>query len=59
MLEVTFLGQKCTDKGILPDNKKFDFILNYPVPHDSDSARRFIEFGNDTSKILSTVLISQ
>ena len=44
MHEVTFLGHKCTDKGILPDDKKFDVILNYPVPHDSDSARRFIAF---------------
>ena len=46
MHEVTFLGHKCTDKGILPDDKKFDVILNYPVPHDSDSARRFIAFCN-------------
>jgi len=38
MHEVTFLGHKCTDKGILPDDKKYDVIMNYPAPHDADSA---------------------
>lgn len=46
MHEVTFLGHKCTDKGILPDDKKYDVIQNYPVPHDADSARRFVAFCN-------------
>jgi len=46
MHEVTFLGHKCTDKGTLPDDKKNDFIMNYPAPHDADSARRFIAFCN-------------
>lgn len=44
--EVTFLGHKCTDKGILPDNSKFDTISEYPVPHDKDSAKRFVLFCN-------------
>jgi len=42
MHEVTFLRHKCTDKGILPS----DVIKNYPVPRDSDSARRFVAFCN-------------
>ncbi|KAH8284300.1 hypothetical protein KR044_010216, partial [Drosophila immigrans] len=42
VLVITFLGHKCTDKGILPDDKKYDIIKNYPVPHDADSARRFV-----------------
>jgi len=46
MHEVTFLGHKCTDQGILPDDKKYDVIKNYPVPHKSHSARRFIAFCN-------------
>jgi len=46
MHEVTSLGHKCTDKGILPDDKKYDVIMNYPVPHDADSARRFVAFCN-------------
>jgi len=46
MHEVTFLGHKCTDKGILPEDKKYHVIKNYPVPHDADSARRFVVFCN-------------
>jgi len=42
--EVTFIGHKCTDKGILPDCKKYDVIEKYPVPTDADSARRFVAF---------------
>lgn len=32
--------------GILPDEKKYDVIANYPVAHDADSARRFVAFCN-------------
>jgi len=46
MHEVTFLGHKCTDRGILPDDKKYEVIDKYPVPTDADSARRFIAFCN-------------
>jgi len=46
MSEVTFLGHKCTDKGILPDDTKYDAIQRYPVPTDADSARRFVAFCN-------------
>lgn len=42
--EVTFLGHLCTDRGILPDETKYEVIKNYPVPTDADSARRFIAF---------------
>ena len=44
--EVTFLGHKCTDKGILPDNSKFDVIKYYPRPTDKDAVKRFIAFCN-------------
>jgi len=44
--EVTFLGHKCTDKGILPDSKKYDVIEKYPIPTDADSARNFVAFCN-------------
>lgn len=44
--EVTYLGHKITDKGILPDSSKFDTILNYPVPKNSDDVRRFVAFCN-------------
>lgn len=32
MKEVTYLGHKCTDKGILPDDYKYEVIKNYPQP---------------------------
>jgi len=41
-----FYIHKCIDKGILPDDKKYDVIKNYSVPHDADSARRFVAFCN-------------
>lgn len=44
--EVTFLGHKCTDKGILPDNSKFQTIADYPTPTDKDAVKRFVCFVN-------------
>jgi len=44
--EVNFLGHKCTDKGILPDEAKFDKIKNYPRPTNAEEARRFVAFMN-------------
>ena len=44
--EVTFVGHKCTDKGILPDDSKFSVIENYPTPTNGDKAKRFIAFCN-------------
>lgn len=44
--ETTFLGHKCTDQGILPDDAKYSAIQNYPRPTDADGARRFIAFAN-------------
>jgi len=41
MHEVSFLGHKCTDKGILP--KKY-FIQNYPVPHYHPTLEDFLHF---------------
>lgn len=44
--EVTFLGHSCTEKGILPDNKKLDSIDRYPKPHDKEATKRFTAFAN-------------
>ena len=44
--EVTYLGHKCTEQGISPDESKFDIIQNYPKPTNADEARRFIAFCN-------------
>lgn len=32
--EVTYLGHRCTNKGLLPGNIKLDAISTYPRPHD-------------------------
>lgn len=44
--EVTFLGHKCTSNGIMPDDTKYDKILNYPTPVNSETAKRFVAFVN-------------
>ena len=46
MHEVTFLGHKCTNQGILPDDSKFAAIRDYPIPKDAEEARRFVAFCN-------------
>lgn len=44
--EVTYLGHKCTQNGIIPDNAKLEAIKNYPKPHDANSTKRFVAFAN-------------
>lgn len=44
--EVTYLGHKCTDKGIKVDDSKFKIIKNYPVPKDANETKRFVAFCN-------------
>lgn len=44
--EVTFLGHKITDKGILPDETKYDIINKYPTPRAADEVKRFVAFCN-------------
>lgn len=44
--EVTYLGHRITDRGILPDSSKYDTVKNYPVPKNSDEVRRFVAFCN-------------
>lgn len=44
--EVTYLGHKCTDKGIQVDDTKYDIIKNYPVPKDANEVKRFVAFCN-------------
>lgn len=41
-----FLGHKCTDQGILPDDNKIKVIKNYPRPTDKDATRRLVAFAN-------------
>lgn len=50
--EVNFLGHRCTDRGILPDNSKFTTISEYPIPTDKDAAKRFVLFCNYYRKFI-------
>lgn len=44
--EVTYLGHKITDKGILPDDSKYQIINKYPTPQSADEVKRFVAFCN-------------
>lgn len=44
--EVTYLGHKITNTGILPDDSKFQTIRDYPEPTNVDEVRRFVAFCN-------------
>lgn len=44
--EVTYLGHKITNNGILPDDSKFQKIRDYPEPTNVDEVRRFVAFCN-------------
>lgn len=50
--EVTYLGHKITDKGILPDDSKYDVIQKYPVPKNADEVRRYVAFCNYYRKFI-------
>lgn len=44
--EVVYLGHRCTDQGIFPDNTKLSAIHNYPKPRSGDETKRFVAFAN-------------
>lgn len=44
--EVSYIGHRCTDKGILPDNAKLHTMLEYPSPKNKDEVKRFVAFAN-------------
>lgn len=44
--EVTYLGHKITDRGILPDDSKFEALTKFPTPTNADEARRSVAFCN-------------
>lgn len=50
--QVTFLGHKCTENGILPDDTKLKSLKDYPIPHDKDSVKRFVAFANYYRKFI-------
>lgn len=44
--EVTYLGHKCTDRGIFPDDGKIEAVKTYPQPQNKDEVKRFVAFMN-------------
>lgn len=44
--EITYLGHKCTDKGILPDDRKTEAVQKYPTPKDKAAVKSFTAFTN-------------
>lgn len=50
--EVTYIGHRCTQNGVLPDDSKIDTVKNYPTPTDKDSVKRFIAFANYYRKFI-------
>lgn len=44
--EVTFLGHKCTQNGLLPDETKTEVIQKFPRPMDKEAVKRFTAFAN-------------
>lgn len=44
--EVSFLGHKCTNRGLLPDPAKIKAVQNYPTPTNKDDIKRFVAFCN-------------
>lgn len=44
--EVTFLGHKCTNKGLLPDESKIECIKKYPRPMSKEEVKSFTAFAN-------------
>lgn len=50
--EVSYLGHRCTDHGVLPDPEKLSTVTHYPVPKDKDATRRFVAFANYYRKFI-------
>lgn len=50
--EITYLGHKCTDKGILPDETKLEAVKKYPRPKDKAAVKSFTAFTNYYRKFI-------
>lgn len=51
--EVIFLGHKCTQKGLLPDDAKSEVIRKYPRPFDKDAVKRCVAFASYYRRFIS------
>lgn len=50
--EILYLGHIISDKGISPDPEKISAISKYPVPKNSDEAKRFVALTNYYRKFI-------
>lgn len=50
--EITYLGHKCTNRGIMPDPKKLEAVQKYPQPTDKATAKSFTAFANYYRKFI-------
>lgn len=44
--EIIYLGHKCTDHGIMPDETKLEAVKKYPRPNDKAAVKSFTAFTN-------------
>lgn len=55
--EVVFLGHKCSENGISPENIKLKTMRDYPEPNDKESTKRFVAFANYYRKFIKNFAI--
>lgn len=50
--EIIYLGHKCTDHGIMPDETKLEAVRKYPRPKDKAAVKSFTAFMNYYRKFI-------
>ena len=50
--DVTYFGHKLTEGGVLPDQSKFEAILNMPAPQDKPGVQRLLGMVNYLAKFI-------
>lgn len=51
--EVNYLGYRCTNKGLLPDERKIMAVKEYTRPENKDDIKRFVAFCNYYRRFIS------
>lgn len=51
--EVTYIGHRCTDKGVLPGTIKLASIYEYAESRNKDATKRFVAFVNFYRRLIS------
>ena len=50
--EVVYLGHVCTEKGVLPDSKKVECVVNYKEPKNVKQLQAFLGLVNYYRKFI-------